>query len=58
LRISPEVHSAVFPAVAADLDYAQKIMRKLKDAGAYRDPGLMMVVKCETGRAVLAIPFN
>ena len=48
----------VFPTDAAALGYAQRIIRELRDAGAYRDPGLMTVVKSETGRTVFAIPFN
>jgi hypothetical protein len=39
-------------------DYAQRIIRELKDAGDYNDPSLMMVVKLHSGRTVFAIPFD
>ncbi len=49
---------AIIPTDETALDDAQRIIRELKNAGAYSDPALMMVAKSDTRRTVFAIPFN
>ncbi len=36
--------------------YAERIIRELKEAGGYDDPGLM-IVKDDTGKVIHSIPF-
>jgi len=47
-----------FPTDASAFDCAKRIIRELKNAGGYEDPGLTMVVKLESGTTVFAIPFG
>jgi len=37
--------------------FAQRSIRELKEAGDYDDPGLMMVVKNNTGQQLFSIAF-
>ena len=42
---------------AAALDYADRLIRQLKDAGGYSDPNLMVIVRDGMKKMVLSIPF-
>jgi hypothetical protein len=42
---------------AAALNYADRLIRQLKDAGGYSDPNLMVIVRDGMKRVVLSIPF-
>jgi hypothetical protein len=42
---------------AAALNYADRLIRQLKDAGDYSDPNLMVIVKDGMKQMVLSIPF-
>jgi hypothetical protein len=44
--------------VAAAQRYAERVIRELKEAGGYDDPGLLMVVADGDGNEILAIPFT
>lgn len=41
----------------AALDYACDLVRQLKKAGGYDDPGLVVLVRDERGRLIFWIPF-
>jgi Domain of unknown function (DUF6894) len=45
------------PDEEAALAYARRIIRELKDAGGYDDPGLTMIVQDATGNVARTIPF-
>ncbi len=45
------------PDVAAALSYAEYTIRELRKKSRYHDPALMMIVKDQTQRAVLSLPF-
>ena len=47
-----------FPNLAAARLYAERVIRELKEAGGYDDPGLLMVVADRDGNEILAIPFT
>ena len=42
---------------AAALNYADRLIRQLKDAGGYSDPNLMVIVRDGMKKVVLWIPF-
>ena len=42
---------------AAALNYADRLIRQLKDAGGYSDPNLTVIVRDGLNRVVLSIPF-
>jgi hypothetical protein len=42
---------------AAALNYADRLIRQLKDAGGYSDPILKVIVRDGMKRVVLSIPF-
>jgi len=46
------------PNKEAALAYAGRIMRELKEAGGYDDPGLMMIVKDSAGETIFSVPFQ
>jgi hypothetical protein len=41
----------------AALDYARRLIRDLRQAGGYDDPGLTLIVRNSVGRTVFSIPF-
>ena len=45
------------PDIAAALTHAERIISQLHKESGYDDPALMMLVKDETGRTVLYLPF-
>lgn len=47
----------LFLSRSAALGYAQRIVRELKEAGGYDEPGLMMIVTDDTGKVIYSIPF-
>jgi hypothetical protein len=42
---------------AAALNYADRLIRELKDERAYSDPNLMVIVRDGMKKVVLSIPF-
>jgi hypothetical protein len=42
---------------AAALNYADRLIRELKEGGRYNDPNLMVIVRDEMKQVVLSIPF-
>lgn len=56
--VGDDLYGTDFPTDASAFDCAQQIIRELKNAGGYDGPGLMMVVKLESGTTVFAIPFS
>jgi hypothetical protein len=42
---------------AAALNYADCLIRELKEGGRYNDPNLMVIVRDEMKKVVLSIPF-
>jgi hypothetical protein len=42
---------------AAALNYADCLIRELKEGGRYNDPNLMVIVRDEMKNVVLSIPF-
>jgi hypothetical protein len=41
----------------AAVAYAHRVMRELKEAGGYDDPGLVMIVQNHKRETVVTIPF-
>jgi hypothetical protein len=48
----------LLPNRTAALTYAQCIIRELKDAGGYDDPGSTMIVRNAEGEVIYSIPFS
>ena len=48
---------AVLSDNAAALNYADRLIRELKEGGRYDDPNLMVIVRDEMKTVVLSIPF-
>jgi hypothetical protein len=46
-----------FPSDADARDYAHTVIRELKAAGDFDEPGLTIIVKSELGKTVFTIPF-
>lgn len=46
-----------FRSSSAALAYAFRIVRELKDAGGYDEPGMTLVVENALGETLFAIPF-
>jgi hypothetical protein len=42
---------------AAALNYATRLIRKLREDGRYNDPNLMVIVRDGMNRVVLSMPF-
>ncbi len=49
--------AAFFGRCCGARDYAERIIRELKGAGGWDAPGLFMIVKDDSGNAVLTMPF-
>ena len=56
--VGHDPNGTIFVNDATAFDYAQRIIRELREAGGYDDPQLTMLVKSEAGRTIFAIPFN
>lgn len=52
-----DAEGTLFLARSAARAYAERIVRELKEAGGYDEPGLMMIVKDDSGNVIYAIPF-
>jgi Domain of unknown function (DUF6894) len=48
---------AVLSDNSAALNYADRLIRELKEGGRYDDPNLMVIVRDEMKTVVLSIPF-
>jgi len=46
------------PDDGAARDHALRIIRELREGGGYDDPDLAMIVKDESGRELLRLPFS
>jgi hypothetical protein len=51
-------HGTVLPDDAAARNYAERVIRELKESGGYDDPGLSMIVRNEAGKQIFVIPFE
>lgn len=49
--------SEALPDLTAALAHAERMIRELQKEGGYDDPGLNMLVKDESHRTVLFLPF-
>jgi len=49
---------ALLPDDTAALNHAIRIVRGLRQGGEHDDPGLMMIVRNETLKTVLSLPFR
>jgi len=47
-----------FPDVASARQYAERVVRELKDGGGYDDPELLMVVTDGDGNEIFTVPFR
>jgi hypothetical protein len=56
-REHDDPHGTALPNDQAARDYAERIIRELKEAGGYDDEDLAMVVKNAADRIVFSIPF-
>ena len=56
-RVKDDPHGTNLPDVAAALSNAERKIWDLRKENEYDDPSLMMIVKDETGRTVLSLPF-
>ena len=52
-----DANGTLLPDDAAALNYADRLIRQLKDAGDYNDPNLMVIVRDGVKKVVLSIPF-
>jgi hypothetical protein len=55
-RNDDDGEGTLFLSRSAARAYAERIIRELKEAGGYDDPGLM-IVKDDTGKVIHSIPF-
>jgi len=56
-RSHDDATGTMLPNDQAARSYAERVVRELKEAGGYDDPGLTMVVKNAAGRTVFSLPF-
>ena len=52
-----DAEGTLFLSRSAALAYAQRIIRELKEAGGYEQPGLTMLVRNADGEVLYSIPF-
>ena len=50
-------NGTLLPDNAAALNYADRLVRELKESNIYNDPNLMVIVRDGMKRIVLSIPF-
>lgn len=56
-RRDDDPHGTPLPNDTAAKEYAQRVIRELKEAGGYDDPDLKMIVKNAAGDVIYSIPF-
>jgi hypothetical protein len=56
-REDSDHRGVVLPNDAAVLDHALCIIKDLRQGGEHNDPGLMMIVRNESLKTVLSLPF-
>lgn len=56
-RLHDDLDGTPLPSDADALAYAKRIIRELKEAGGYDDPGIKMIVKNTNGKVLCSIPF-
>ena len=56
-REDSDHRGVVLPNDAAVLDHALCIIKDLRHSGEHNDPGLMMIVRNESLKTVLSLPF-
>jgi len=47
-----------FPDKSGAVSYARRIVRELKEAGGYDDPGWALIIRNESGEDVAVMPFS
>jgi hypothetical protein len=52
-----DAEGTLFLSKSAALAYAERIIRELKEAGGYDEPGLTMIVRDHDDNVVYSIPF-
>ena len=56
-REDSDHRGVVLPNDAAVLDHALCIIKDLRQGGEHNDPGLMMIVRNESLKTILSLPF-
>ncbi len=52
-----DAEGAILPTDSAAVEYAQRIVRELKNGGDHDGPGLTLIVKDDAQRIVCSVPF-
>jgi hypothetical protein len=52
-----DLRGVVLPNDSAVLDHALRIIKGLRQGGEHNDPGLMMIVRDESLKTILSLPF-
>ncbi len=55
--IEDDPHGTILPDAPAALSYAERTIRELRAEGGHDDPLLIMLVKDDSNRTVLSLPF-
>ncbi len=55
--IEDDPHGMILPNTAAALSYAKRRIKELRGESGYDDPLLILVVKDDSNRTVLSLPF-
>lgn len=56
-HVDDDDDGTLFLESSAALAYARRIIKELKQAGGYDEPGLMMIVESEDREFIYSIPF-
>jgi hypothetical protein len=52
-----DFHGVALPNDSAVLDHALRIIKNLRQGSEHNDPGLMMIVRNESLKTILSLPF-
>jgi hypothetical protein len=52
-----DFRGVALPNDSAVLDYALRMIKTLRQVGEHNDPGLMMIVRNESLKTILSLPF-
>jgi hypothetical protein len=55
--IEEDPHGTILPDTDTALSYAERKIKELRGEGGYDDPLLILVVKDDSNRTVLSLPF-
>jgi len=50
-------HGTVLPDTAAARSFAEKTIKQLRNKSGFDDPPLMMIVRDDSSRTILSLPF-